>query len=111
MQSQSLGLDFQEYARADRTCPLRRFFGGPPSPVRPSPRPQSERDIVVHVVVARTAGGDRAARRGTGLSATEIAAAGIVGPKAAATAAGAAVEHGQGRVKPLQHHFGRVFLD
>src|SRR6185369_16642974 len=47
-------------------------------------------------------------RRGAGRTAgAEIT--GIVGAEAAATAA--ALEHGQGRVKTLQHDFGRVFLD
>src|SRR5207253_5547712 len=67
-------------------------------------------DIVVHVAVAATAGCHGPPRRGAGGTAgAEIA--GIVGAEAAATAAAAAIEHGQGRVEALQHDFGRVFLD
>src|ERR1700730_17896167 len=73
------------------------------------PAPILERDIVVHVAVART-GRDRAARRARGPAGAEIAAA-LVGAKAAAaTAARAAIEHGEVRIEPLQHHLGRVFL-
>src|SRR6185295_5821139 len=70
----------------------------------------SERDVVVHVAVTATAGRHGPSRRGAGWTAgAEIA--GIVGAEAAATAAAAAIEPGQGRVKTLQHAFGRVFLD
>src|SRR6476659_5576165 len=64
----------------------------------------SERDIVVHVVVAG-AGCHRAARRGTGRTAGAEIAAGIIGSEIAAAAPGAAFEHGQRRVEVLQHHF------
>src|SRR5206468_7398128 len=49
-------------------------------------------------------------RRGAGRAAgAEVAR--IVGAETAATAAAAAVQHRQGRVKTLQHDFGRVLLD
>src|SRR4029079_15088537 len=72
---------------------------------------RSERSIVVHVAVAGTAGGNPAWRRETGGPAGAEIAAGIIGAKAATAATGAAVEHGQRRIKALQHHFGRVLLD
>src|ERR1019366_8448647 len=70
----------------------------------------SERNIVVHVAVAG-AGRHRTARRGAGRTAGPEIAAGIIGPDIAATAAAAAIEHGQRRIEPLQHHFSRVFFD
>src|ERR1019366_5420245 len=70
----------------------------------------SERNIVVHVAVAG-AGRHRTARRCTGRTAGPEIAAGIIGPDIAATAAAAAIEHGQRRIEPLQHHFSRVFFD
>src|SRR6202011_1171691 len=73
-----------------------------------SNRTRSERNIVVHVAVAR-AGRDRAARCGAGRTGRAKIATAIVRTKTAAAAA--AVQHGQVRIKPLQHHLGRVFLD
>src|SRR6266404_1956554 len=68
---------------------------------------RSERNIVVHVTVAG-ASRDCAARRGSG--GTEIAV-GIIRCEIAAPTTAAAIEHGQVRVEPLQHHLGRVLLD
>src|SRR5258708_6460647 len=69
-----------------------------------------KRDIVVHVAVAG-AGRDGAARCGGGRTGGPEIRAGIIGPEIAATAAAAAIEHGQRGVEVLQHHFGGVFLD
>src|ERR1700704_486178 len=79
----------------------REEFFAKPTP----PQDRSERDVVVHVAVAR-ASGDRPARC---RAAAEIAA-GFLGAKAASARA-AALEHGQVRVESLQHHFGGVFFD
>src|SRR6266550_9090193 len=68
---------------------------------------RSEGNIVVHVTVAG-ASRDCPTRRRRGR--TEIAV-GIIRCEIAAPAAAAAIEHGQARVEPLQHHLGRVFLD
>src|SRR5438876_1863108 len=68
---------------------------------------RSEGNIVVHVTIAG-ASRDCATRRRRGR--TEIAV-GIIRREIAARAAAAAIEHGQARVEPLQHHLGRVFLD
>src|SRR6187402_3218613 len=69
-----------------------------------------ERNVVVHIAVAATAGRNRTPRRRAGRAAgAEIA--GIVGGKTAATAAAATVEHRQRRIETLQHDFGRVLLD
>src|SRR6476661_75873 len=72
--------------------------------------PRSERNVVVHVAVAG-AGRYRAAWRGGGRAAGAEIAAGIIPCEIAAPAAAAAIEHGQVRVEPLQHHLGRVLLD
>src|SRR5712672_2451310 len=79
----------------------REEFFAKPTP----PQDRSERDVVVHVAVAR-ASGDRPARC---RAAAEIAA-GFLGAKAAPARA-AALEHGQVRVESLKHHFGGVFFD
>src|SRR5438552_7675582 len=68
---------------------------------------RSEGNIVVHVTVAG-ASRDCPTRRRRGR--TEIAV-GIIRCEIAARAAAAAIEHGQARVEPLQHHLGRIFLD
>ena len=59
----------------------------------------------------RAAGRDRSPRRGADRPTGAEVTTGIVGAEVAATAAAAAVEHGQGRVETLQHDFGRVLLD
>src|SRR5215216_4300472 len=73
--------------------------------------PLSERNVVVHVAVAGAAGCHRPPRRGADRTTGAEITAGIVGAEAAATAAAAAIEHGQGRVEALQHDFGRILLD
>src|SRR5277367_5910055 len=69
----------------------------------------SERDVVVHVGVARACSSHTTRWRARGTAGTEVAATGLIGKATAATAA-AAFEHGEGRVEPLQHDLGRVFL-
>src|ERR1700737_4702065 len=71
----------------------------------------SERNIVVHVAVARASTRrHRPARRGTDRPGRAEIAAAIVGAEAGAPAA-TAVEHRQGGVEALQDDFGRVLLD
>ena len=70
-------------------------------------RTGSERDVVIHVAVAG-AGRGRTAGRGAGRTGRAEIAAGVI--REASAPAAAAIQHGQGGVKPLQHHFGGVFL-
>src|SRR5260370_34214868 len=73
---------------------------------------RSERNIVVHIAVACAGTGRHSpARCGTRWPARTKIAARLIGPETAATAAAAAIEHGQRRVEALQHHLGRIFLD
>src|SRR5213592_4586654 len=81
-----------------------------PTKLRLHSPPCSERNVVVHVAVAG-AGRDRAARCGGGRTAGAEITVGIIRCEVAAATAAAAIEHGQARVEPLQHHLGRVFLD
>src|ERR1700710_73337 len=93
-------------------CPHERIYRARAVPGRVC----LERDIVVHVAVAASAGAsrDRTPRRRADRSARAEIATGIVGAEVAAAAtstAAAAVEHRQDRVESLQYDFGRVFLD
>src|ERR1700738_4995715 len=89
-------------------CAARRWR----STAWPSPPAQAtlERDIVVHVAATPPGGGHRASRRSARRAARSEITTRIVRSKIAAATAGSAVEHGQGRVEILQHHFGRVFF-
>src|SRR3954463_11538402 len=71
--------------------------------------PTSERNIVVHVAVAATAGGHRPARRTADRTGGAEIAARLLAEAAASAAT--AIEHGEGRVEALKHDLGRVLLN
>src|SRR6185312_10065164 len=71
------------------------------------PRPASERDVVVHAAGLEGRGGGGGAAFGR-------TAARLAWPRKAAAGAFpviAAVEHGEGGVKPLQDDLGRILVD
>src|SRR6185437_1168453 len=78
---------------------------------RPEWSAASERNVVVHVTVARARSGRDAARRRARRTAGAEIAARLVGEAATATTAATAIKHRQRRVEALQHDFGGVFLD
>src|SRR3954465_13951916 len=68
----------------------------------------SERNLIIEIAALAAPARHRGLPFARGRARrAEVAALGVV---AATSAAARAIEHGQRRVEPLQHHFGRVFL-